>query len=111
MNPRISESERGLTVYIDGELDHHNARELREYVDAMIQQKKPSLLRLDFSKVGFMDSSGIGFVMGRYRMISLYGGELRIINLPSELERIMKLSGLGALNVMERRGEVYEEAQ
>ena len=65
--------------------------------------KKPSLLRLDFSGVKFMDSSGIGLIMGRYRLMSLYGGIVRVVNVPDELERMMKLSGLSALDIMERR--------
>ena len=50
-----------------------------------------------------MDSSGIGLIMGRYRLMSLYGGIVRVVNVPDELERMMKLSGLSALDIMERR--------
>ena len=67
----------------------------------MIQQSQPRLLRLNFSGVSFMDSSGIGLIMGRYRMMKLYGGDLRVINVPSGLRRIMEMSGLGSLNVLE----------
>lgn len=100
---RVSESEEGMTVYLKGEIDHHTAKEMRENIDSLIQTKKPSMLRLDFSGVAFMDSSGIGLIMGRYRMMKLYGGEIKAVNVPKELERIMKLSGLGSLNVIESR--------
>ena len=56
---------------------------------------------MDFSGVSFMDSSGIGLIMGRYRMMQLYGGILRVINIPESLRKIMILSGLGALDIME----------
>ena len=90
-----------LTVYLTGEIDHHSARNIRELTDSMIQQSQPRLLRLNFSGVSFMDSSGIGLIMGRYRMMKLYGGDLRVINVPSGLRRIMEMSGLGSLNVLE----------
>ena len=109
MQTRMVMDENKLTVYLTGEIDHHNARSIREAIDCSIQSNKPSLLRLDFSGVTFMDSSGIGLVMGRYRMMSLYGGRVRVVELPESLERIMKLSGLGALNII--GSEVHEYAE
>ncbi len=111
MNQKISFDDGVLTVLLSGEIDHHTARRIREETDSLIQQRRPSLLRLDFSGVGFMDSSGIGLIMGRYRMMSLYGGELRVINVPRELSKLMVLSGLGALDIFETRSEVCECAE
>lgn len=91
-----------LTVYLSGDIDHHSARKIREYTDAMIQEKKPSDLRLNFSAVQFMDSSGIGLIMGRYRMMQLYGGKMRVVSVPKNLRKMMELSGLGSLDVLER---------
>ncbi len=108
MNPKISFDENIMTVKLSGEIDHHAAKVIRETTDAMIQQRRPAVLRLDFSEVSFMDSSGIGLIMGRYRMMSLYGGSLKVVNVPEGLEKIMFLSGLGALNVIEKGGEQYE---
>ena len=71
----------------------------------------PTLLRLDFSGVSFMDSSGIGLVMGRYRMMALQGGRVSVENVPEGLKKMMQLSGLGALGVLEEKGEVYETAE
>lgn len=106
--PKMSQSGDVLTVFVSGELDHHNARRLREATDAMIQQKRPSKLRLNFSGVTFMDSAGIGFIMGRYRMMELYGGSVRVVAVPSALQKVMELSGLGCLNVIERSSEEIE---
>lgn len=102
MYPRITERDDGMTVYVSGELDHHRAKRLREITDSLIQQKQPHRLLLDFSGVTFMDSSGIGFIMGRYRMMKLYGGEVRVVAVPDSLRKVMELSGLGTLDVLER---------
>ena len=102
MLPKTSYNENELKVYLSGEIDHHNARSIREYTDALIQEKKPARLLLNFSAVNFMDSSGIGLIMGRYRMMQLYGGSIRVVSIPPTLRRIMELSGLGCLNVLER---------
>ena len=56
-----------LTARLFGEIDHHTAREMREAVDDAAQKLKPYRLRLDFSDVPFMDSSGIGLILGRVR--------------------------------------------
>ena len=108
---RISESEDTVTAYLTGDIDHHSARNIREDIDAFIQMKKPSLLRLDFSGVSFMDSSGIGLIMGRYRLMSLYGGTVKVVNVPEGLAKMMNLSGLSALDIIERRGEKIESTK
>ena len=108
---KISENEDSITVYLTGDIDHHSARGIREDTDAVVQMKKPSVLNLDFSGVNFMDSSGIGLIMGRYRLMSLYGGVVRVINVPESLAKMMNLSGLSALDIMERRGERIESTK
>lgn len=90
-----------LTLYVTGEIDHNNARRIRETADGLIHQKHPSLLNMDFSGVSFMDSSGIGLIMGRYRTMQLYGGKLRVTEIPVELRRMMELSGLSGLDVLD----------
>ena len=59
-----------LTAYIQGEIDHDSAAEIRAHIDAAAQSRKPKVLCLDFSGVSFMDSSGVGLVMGRYRQMT-----------------------------------------
>ena len=89
-----------VTARLSGEIDHHIAPQIRGEIDARCESCRPSRLILDFGKVGFMDSSGIGLVMGRYRMISLIGGKLEVVNVPQNLRKIFVLSGLGNLGVM-----------
>ena len=87
------------TVYLSGELDHHNAAPLRERVDTVIRERRPKRLVLDFSGISFMDSSGIGFVMGRYKLIRSLDGELRIQGASARMEKVMRLAGLEKLPI------------
>ena len=66
-------------------------------IDKHITADKPETLCLNFSKVTFMDSSGVGLVMGRYRTLSAYGGKLELCEMPDSVQRIMKLSGIGKI--------------
>ncbi len=63
-----------LIAEIIGEIDHHTARVLREEIDTKIIRTTPTVLVLDFEKVTFMDSSGIGLIMGRYKLIHPMNG-------------------------------------
>jgi stage II sporulation protein AA (anti-sigma F factor antagonist) len=89
-----------LTVYLNGEIDHNRAADIRASIDSRINSTRPKRLELDFSKVSFMDSSGIGLIMGRYRAVGLVGGDLRIKNIPENLSRIIELSGVTSLGVL-----------
>ena len=79
-----------LTAFLDGEIDHDAAAKIRTRVDSTAESLKPRVLCLDFRDVGFMDSSGVGLVMGRYRAMKLMGGTLRVVNVPDRLYRIME---------------------
>lgn len=89
-----------LTAKLYGEIDHHCAPAIRNKIDSQAENYRPNVLALDFSGVSFMDSSGIGLIMGRYRQISLLGGKLEVINIPQNLEKIIKLSGISTLGVL-----------
>ena len=88
-----------MTALLSGEIDHHSAASLREAIDDSIHCRRPKLLRLDFSGVSFMDSSGIGLIMGRYRLLSEYGGTLSIQGASPVNARMIKLAGLGRLGI------------
>ena len=92
-----------LTALLDGEIDHHIAKEIREAIDFEVSKSHPKLLRIDFSKIQFMDSSGIGLIMGRYKIMKSLNGKLLVTNASTQLNRLIKLSGLGALGVIEER--------
>lgn len=86
-----------LTARITGEIDHHTARWLRMDIDTAIQDKEPKNLCLDFSGVSFMDSSGVGLVMGRYKNMRERGGKVELINMPDYIEKVMSLAGMDRL--------------
>ncbi|MBQ9902917.1 MAG: anti-sigma factor antagonist [Clostridia bacterium] len=89
-----------LIARLSGEIDHHSAAEFRESIDREAELLRPELLLLDFGEIGFMDSSGIGLIMGRYKNAAAYGGTVRVINAPPMIERMMKLAGMSRLDVI-----------
>lgn len=99
---RISSKGEVLTVYLQGEIDHHSAKGMREEIDNAVDFNMPSLLILDFGEVSFMDSSGIGLVMGRFKNLQKNGAKLNLSNLSGNIYRIMKLAGIDRLATMEK---------
>lgn len=97
MSVKISAENNKITAFLSGEIDHHGASALREEIDYAIRENNPSELILDFSDVGFMDSSGIGLVMGRYKLMSEIGGTVSVNNPPMHIKKVMKLSGIDKL--------------
>lgn len=97
-----------VTAYLEGEIDHHCAIDIREQIDSTIERLTPSVLYLDFGGVSFMDSSGIGLVMGRYRTMQLHGGKLVVTNINPHIKKIMRLAGLERLSVIEKGGKKNE---
>ena len=101
---RITISNNGSTVVarLDGEIDHHCAAGLRQRLDEEIADKNVLELVLDLKGVSFMDSSGLGVILGRYKTLAARGGLLRIINASPRVERILKMAGVYTL--IERSG-------
>ncbi|MBQ8883959.1 MAG: anti-sigma factor antagonist [Oscillospiraceae bacterium] len=101
-----------LTVYIQGELDHHTAKEIRFRIDSEIKRREPRFLELDFSGVTFMDSSGIGLVMGRYKIMSEREGKIVILNPPPPIKKVMMISGIGKLaRIINCKEKVIEDGE
>ena len=86
-----------LTVRIRGELDHHAAKTIRRQTDDAIAATSPQILVFDFSDVTFMDSSGIGLIMGRYRLMVQSGGSIVVRGAKRSILRVMKMAGLERL--------------
>ena len=100
MNVTIESSGNLMIAYLIGELDHHSAGEIRAKIDAAVSSKKPNHLILDFKNVSFMDSSGIGLVMGRYRIMQNHRGSVEIRNVTAQTKKIMELAGLGRIAII-----------
>lgn len=79
---------------LGGEIDHHSAVKIRHELDEMILEERPEELIFDFSNVKFMDSSGIGLVLGRYRLMATLGGKVKVNGSSREIARIFKMSGV-----------------
>ncbi len=86
-----------LTAVLSGDIDHHTARNMRIVIDGEIEKYRPRKLNLDFRKVRFMDSSGIGLIMGRCRLMKFNGGSVKLQNIPSTLKRLIDLSGVRSI--------------
>ena len=97
-----------LTVRIIGDIDHHSARGVREKIDSIIFDKKPLLVLLDLNAVEFMDSSGLGLILGRYTVTKDIGAEFKITNPSSNVKRILDLAGIERL--MKIEGDDNNEA-
>ncbi len=97
MPVKIALTQDKLTAYLSGEIDHHTAKGIREEIDDAVLRAVPLKVYLDFKDVVFMDSSGIGLVMGRYSLMQEHGGELHVVNMSSSIDKVMKLAGLDNL--------------
>ncbi|MFR0880567.1 MAG: anti-sigma factor antagonist [Oscillospiraceae bacterium] len=97
MSVKIINDENKLTAVLSGEIDHHIAKELRRDIDFAVREFQPEELVLDFAEVGFMDSSGIGLVMGRYKLMKETGGKVIVKNPQNQIKKVMRLSGIDKL--------------
>ena len=103
MSAKIEYGSGLIRVRFSGEIDHHAASLLRVSIDSAIAQHRPKTLILDFGGVTFMDSSGIGLVMGRYKRMQQVGGVIRVENLSPGAYKVMRLAGLDRLGELRQR--------
>ena len=94
-----------LTVYLPREVDHPAADEIRRESDNILRKNYIRTMVFDFSETMFMDSSGIGAIMGRYRMIQLINGEVWAVHTNARIKKILTLSGMTKIM------QIYEEEQ
>lgn len=83
-----------IMVLLPREIDHHAAKEIREKIDELIISAEPVRLVLDFFLVDFMDSSGIGLIIGRSEIAAGYGGDVVIVNSKPHIRRLFVMSGI-----------------
>ena len=95
-----------LNVVLHGEIDHHSAVTVRSDLDDIICASKPNKVVLDLSYVDFMDSSGLGLIMGRYALMQRLGGEFRLRSPNERIMKIFELAGLGRIIKIENEKEV-----
>lgn len=95
--------ENCLTIFLPKEVDHHQAEEIRKTADHVIGEHHIKYVIFDFAETEFMDSSGIGAIMGRYRMIQLIGGEVWAVHTNKRMKKILTMSGVTKIM------KIYEE--
>ncbi|MBQ8547894.1 MAG: anti-sigma factor antagonist [Lachnospiraceae bacterium] len=83
-----------LVIHLKADLDHHTAVAVRESADSLLARSHAKHILFDFTGVEFMDSSGIGVIMGRYRQVIFQGGRVGVMGVGSNVDRIFKVSGL-----------------
>ena len=86
--------ENCLTIFLPKELDHHQTEEIRREADRQIERNHVKYVIFDFGETSFMDSSGIGMLLGRYKMIRFVGGTMAAINVKERMRRVLLLSGV-----------------
>ncbi len=94
MQLRLISEKHALLVSLEGELDHHTANSVREKIDTEIKRSNAKNIIFDFRKLNFMDSSGIGVIIGRYKVSKILGGETIIFSPTNAVRRIIEMSGI-----------------
>lgn len=94
-----------MTIRVPEELDHHNALPIQQEADEVMMNRDIQRIVFDFRDTSFMDSSGIGVLMGRYRAIQRNGGRIQAENVSERIEKILQMSGISKLIPVARKKE------
>lgn len=86
-----------LCIRMPEEIDHNAADSIRENADELILDDRVKNIVFDFEDTTFMDSSGIGLLLGRYKKISCFGGNVYVINASIRIRKLLKASGLASV--------------
>lgn len=105
MNIEIYSKERNLIVKIKGDIDHHTSETIKTKIEKEFSVYNTKNLIFDFSGLEFMDSSGIGMIIGRYKTVKKSGGEVVIASLSDVSKKLIELCGLHKLL------ECYEDVE
>ncbi len=100
---RYQVQENCLTIFLPEDVDHHNAEEIKREADRLIDREHIRYIIFDFADTGFMDSSGIGVIMGRYKKVYMMGGEVWAVHTNERMRKILTMSGV--MKIM----QIYEE--
>lgn len=97
MNVNYQKEGRVLIIGIDEEIDQHTADKIRKSLDDEIIRLSPAKVVFDFKNISFMDSSGIGMVLGRYKLVNMLGGKFEIVNVNRRMQKIFDMSGVSRI--------------
>jgi len=106
MNVTYDNKNRLLKLQMTEEIDHCMADKIRNKADFEIQKYMPKKVLMDFDNVSFMDSAGIGMILGRYKTAQMVGGTLQIANVTPSIKKVLEMSGiLKIIKIVEKKEE------
>ena len=94
MNIKYEDEDKLVVFEITEEIDHHTTEKIRRKMDNEIERYMPKQVIFNFDKVTFMDSAGIGMLIGRYKTIKMLGGTAELINVNPSIKKIFEMCGL-----------------
>ena len=94
MKVTYDKEKRALKLQLEEEVDHYISEKIKNRADFEIKSYMPKSVLLDFENVDFMDSSGIGMIIGRYKTAKLVGSDFKIINVKPPIKKILEVSGI-----------------
>ena len=98
-----------VKVTLQGEIDHCSAIDMRTVIEMAIKDRQVSELLLDFADVSFMDSSGVGMLIGRYKTMHARGGKISARGLSAQTEKLYRMAGLHRIIPIENSNEGEEQ--
>lgn len=97
MDLRFKQKNKTIIILVSGEIDHHTSKELRRQTESVLAQTGGRNIIFGFQDVTFMDSSGIGVMIGRYKQLQALGGRIAVLSPNEQIRTIIQLSGLKTL--------------
>ena len=94
METKFYEKDKLLVFKISEEIDDYSVQKIRRKADYEIERYMPKRVVFDFDNVTFMDSAGIGLIIGRYKFANMLGGTLEVANLTNNVKKIFEMSGI-----------------
>lgn len=103
----VKTEKKGNSMYftILGDIDHHSAKDVKKLIDSEIFINRPDTVYLDLSQVDFMDSSGLGLILGRYRLSTELGISFKVLNPTERVMKILSLAGCEKILTIIRKQE------
>ncbi|WP_062198421.1 anti-sigma F factor antagonist [Massilibacterium senegalense] len=101
----LEKIEETLVVRLIGELDHHTAKMLRERMEQMMSREQITHLVFNLKGLQFMDSSGLGVLLGRYKQVDAIGGKLIVCHVSQEIDKLFEMSGIYKIIPVEKNEE------
>lgn len=93
----LEQKGRRLIVRLPSEVDHHHTEEIRVRIDALVEREPIDEIEFDFSRTEFMDSAGIGMLLGRYKIMRALNGQITVSHMNGQIQRILSMSGIRKL--------------